>query len=148
MMEGEIKMKRSEIVAAARKWKGTPWQHQACLENVACDCIGLVRGTGKEFGLEVDSSDLDYSRVPYHKEERLYEKMKKYFDEIPTADIKPGDILLFGTANLPAYHAGILSYDDFIVHTWLDVGKVVESRLDVSWKAQLKYAFRFRGVTD
>jgi NlpC/P60 family putative phage cell wall peptidase len=32
------------ILEEARSWIGTPYQHQASLKGVGCDCIGLVRG--------------------------------------------------------------------------------------------------------
>jgi cell wall-associated NlpC family hydrolase len=34
----------SAIVAEARSWIGTPYQHQASLKGVGCDCLGLLRG--------------------------------------------------------------------------------------------------------
>ena len=39
---------RGAIVAAARAWIGTPYQHQASLIHVGCDCLGLVRGVRRE----------------------------------------------------------------------------------------------------
>lgn len=141
-------MKRSEIIDSARTWIDTKWQHQSCLKGVACDCVGLVRGVGADFNINVDISDLIYSQQPHHKEEKLYKKMQKYLNEISIAEAKPGDVLLFGWNSFPAYHVGFLSYDNFIIHTWLDVGKVVESRLDETWKANIRYAFRLPGVED
>lgn len=141
-------MKRSEIIASAREWLDTKWQHQASLKNVACDCIGLIRGVGLDFGMQVDIGDLNYSQQPHHKEEKLYQTIKKYLTEISITEAKPGDILLFGLPDWPAYHIGILSYDDFVIHTWLDVGKVVESRLDATWKTNIRYAFKYPGVDD
>jgi len=35
---------RSQIVAKTRDWIGAPYQHQASLKGVGCDCLGLVRG--------------------------------------------------------------------------------------------------------
>ena len=35
---------RTRIVAEARAWIGTPYRHQASLQGVGCDCLGLVRG--------------------------------------------------------------------------------------------------------
>jgi NlpC/P60 family putative phage cell wall peptidase len=35
---------RAQIVVATRDWIGTPYQHQASLKGVGCDCLGLVRG--------------------------------------------------------------------------------------------------------
>lgn len=142
-------MKRSEIIGEAKTWMGTKWQHQTALKGVACDCLGLVIGIARKFGQEVDAADLNYSQMPHHFEEKLYEKMKKYVIEIPVSEAKPGDILLFGfSPDWPAYHVGIVSYDGFIIHTWMDVGKVVETRLDSQWLANLRYAFRYQGVED
>lgn len=39
---------RSAIVTEARTWIGTPYQHQASLKGVGCDCLGLVRGVWRE----------------------------------------------------------------------------------------------------
>ena len=35
---------RTDIIAEARAWIGTPYRHQASLKGVGCDCLGLVRG--------------------------------------------------------------------------------------------------------
>jgi len=141
-------LKRTEIINSARGWLDTKWQHQACLKGVACDCVGLVRGVAADFGLKVDITDLNYSQRPHHTDEKLYQKVKKYMQEISIAEAKPGDILLFGWEQWPAYHCGFLSYNGFVIHTWLDVGKVVESRLDETWKENIRYAFRLPGVED
>jgi NlpC/P60 family putative phage cell wall peptidase len=139
-------MKRSEIIEEARTWIGTKWQHQAAIKKVACDCVGLIRGVGQKWGLEVESEDLRYSRRPYHDEEKLYEICKKYLTEIAIEDAQPGDVFLFGAKDLPAYHIGIKSYDNFVIHTWMDIGQVIESRMDQLWKDELRFAFSFPGV--
>ena len=141
-------MKRAEIIKEARTWIGTIWQHQQALKGVACDCVGLIRGTLNKWGLEVDADDLRYSRQPYHDEEKMYEICKKYLTEIAIEETQPGDILLFGAKNLPAYHIGIISYDSFIIHTWQDVGKVTESRMDQNWENEIRFAFKVPGVED
>ena len=35
---------RTDVVAAAREWLGTPFHHQARLRGVGVDCVGLVIG--------------------------------------------------------------------------------------------------------
>jgi cell wall-associated NlpC family hydrolase len=32
------------VVAAARRWLGTPYHDQASVIGVGCDCLGLARG--------------------------------------------------------------------------------------------------------
>lgn len=39
---------RGRLVDAARRWIGTPYQHQASLLGAGCDCLGLVRGVWRE----------------------------------------------------------------------------------------------------
>ena len=46
-------MTQHPITVLARGWLGTPYQHQASLKGVGCDCLGLVRGIWREaFGAE------------------------------------------------------------------------------------------------
>lgn len=142
-------MNRNEIITEARSWLGTKWHHQAALKGVACDCVGLIRGIYSVL-VEPITVKVNYSQEwpLFRSEEKMHQQVKKYFTEIPLSEAKPGDILLFGFGKGPAYHAGILSYDDFIIHTWRDVGKVVESRYDDQWRENTRFAFRFPGVTD
>ena len=35
---------RDRLVLEARRWIGTPYQHQASLKGAGCDCLGLIRG--------------------------------------------------------------------------------------------------------
>ena len=55
-----IEVKRQDIIIEAKEWLGTKWQHQASLKQVACDCVGLVRGVYRELtGIDVNIS-IDY----------------------------------------------------------------------------------------
>ena len=36
------------VVAAARRWLGTPYRHQASVRGEGADCLGLVRGVWRE----------------------------------------------------------------------------------------------------
>lgn len=38
----------SDAVAAARRWLGTPYRHQASVLGAGCDCLGLIRGVWRE----------------------------------------------------------------------------------------------------
>ena len=82
------------IVAEAREWIGTAWQHQASLKGVACDCVGLVRGVyTRVTGRPVDSHT-DYYRIPVPgRENRLIEELSKYVCEVPV-DVRPTVLLL------------------------------------------------------
>ena len=46
-------MRRQDIIAEAQSWLGTPYRHQASLEGVGADCLGLIRGVWRElYGAE------------------------------------------------------------------------------------------------
>ena len=36
------------VIAAARRWLGTPYHDQASLRGVGCDCLGLARGVWRD----------------------------------------------------------------------------------------------------
>ena len=48
MNRTEDAARSEEIVAAARRWIGTPYRHQASRVRVGADCLGLIRGLYKE----------------------------------------------------------------------------------------------------
>lgn len=54
---------RAQLEQAARRWVGTKYQDQASTRNVACDCVGLFVGLGRELGVEI-VSEADYPPRP------------------------------------------------------------------------------------
>ena len=52
---------RSDVVAIARAWIGTPYRHQASLKGVGCDCLGLLRGLWRERNGEEPEAAPPYS---------------------------------------------------------------------------------------
>ena len=141
-------MKRQDIIIEAKEWLGTKWQHQASLKQVACDCVGLVRGVYCELtGIDVDI-DIDYPATwhLFKKEERLYAEAKRHMVEIRKDEARPGDVLVFGFYDHPASHVGILTSPDAFIHSYQDIGQVIETRLDDAWKKRLRFAFSYPGV--
>jgi NlpC/P60 family putative phage cell wall peptidase len=143
-------MKRDAIVTEARSWIGTKWQHQASLKGVACDCVGLVRGVYTAVTGLTPDVPLNYPATwhLFKAEERLYNECTKYLEEIAPNDALPGDVLLFGFGKGPACHVGIMTGDDSVIHSWMDVGQVTETRLSGYWEEKTKFAFRYPGVDD
>src|SRR6476660_1662556 len=101
---------RSDIVAETRRWIGTPYQHQASLKGVGCDCLGLVRGVWRAVvGKEPERAP---PYAPDWEEASGYESLAdaaaRHLIAIASTDIAPGDLILFRwRANLPAKHAAI-----------------------------------------
>jgi cell wall-associated NlpC family hydrolase len=138
---------RDAIVREARSWIGTPFHHQGRVKDVGVDCAGLIIGVAHALGL----SDFDYTtygRAPTGDD--LMGSLLRAHCE-PTADAKPGDVLLM-RFDLEPQHVGFLSEGDLgagearIVHTYMQARKVVEHYIDEVWFARVLGAYRLPGV--
>jgi NlpC/P60 family putative phage cell wall peptidase len=145
-----MSLTRSQIVAEARAWIGTPYRHQASLKGVGCDCLGLVRGVWRALvGLEPQAPP-PYSRdwAEASGEEALAQAARTHLVEIDPAAFAPGDVLLFRYRdNYPAKHAAIVTAPQLMVHAH-DGASVAEVAIAPWWRRRLAYAFRFPDVTD
>jgi NlpC/P60 family putative phage cell wall peptidase len=145
-----MSLTRSQIVAEARAWIGTPYQHQASLKGAGCDCLGLVRGVWRAVvGAEPQRAPA-YSRdwAEASGEERLARAARAHLVEVGLADFRPGDVLLFRYRDrYPAKHAAIVSAAEMMVHAH-DGAAVAEVVISPWWRRRLAYAFRFPGVID
>lgn len=145
-----IALSRSDIVAEARLWLGTPYRHQASVCGVGADCLGLVRGVWRGLiGSEPQAAPAytsDWAEAL--GEETLLEAARRHLVEIAPATVQRGDVLLFRMAlGSPAKHAAIVTDKDKIVHAYW--GRAVcETRLVPWWRRRIAAAFRFPGVDD
>jgi NlpC/P60 family putative phage cell wall peptidase len=140
---------RSALLAEAREWIGTPYQHQASVKSVGCDCLGLVRGVWRAFyGVEPEPPP------PYTPdwaersgEETLLLAARRYLHEIEPGAGAPGDVLLFRMdPKAPAKHAALIDENDCIIHAYWGRA-VVRSRLAPWWRARVAAAFSFPDVS-
>lgn len=141
---------RATIVAAARRWIGTPYLHQASLPHIGCDCLGLVRGVWRDvIGAEPEIAP-PYS--PAWAEagdgERLLEALARHCRPIAPADCRPGDVLAFRFRDhLPATHLAILTTPTHMAHAHSGA-RVAEVPLGARWRKRLAAVFVFPGVVD
>lgn len=139
---------RSAILAEARDWIGTPYQHQASAKHAGCDCLGLVRGVWRAlYGAEPEEAP---AYTPDWAERRGAETLlgaaRRQLNEAPVADARPGDVLLFRMHSAaPAKHAAILDEEDHIIHAYWGRA-VVRSRFAPWWRVRAAAAFSFPGV--
>lgn len=136
---------RDALVREARAWIGTPYQHQASLMGVGCDCLGLVRGVWRAcIGPEPERAPPyapDWAEAT--RRERLAEAGLKYFTPIDIAAFAAGDVLLFRwRENLPAKHLAIATSTTTMVHAH-DGACVAEVAIAPFWRRRLAYAFAF-----
>ena len=133
---------RQDIVDAARTCLGTPFRHCGRDKVLGLDCIGLLVSVCKD--LSIPHKDvLNYSRVPDGSTLTL--NISSQLSSC--SDPSTGDVLVFWTArpSLPR-HVAIIATPTRIIHTWSDVGKVVEHELDEDWQRRICGSYRFPGI--
>lgn len=135
---------RADVVAVARRWLGTPYQHQASCEGFGADCLGLVRGIWREVcGVEpagVPAYTPDWLEPA--KDDTLLADMRQYFRAVE-GDRQLGDILIFRIrAGSVAKHLAVVSTQDKIIHAYSGRG-VVETPLSSAWERRIAGVFRF-----
>ena len=147
----ERRIKRPEIVAAARRWIGTPYRHQGSRRGVGCDCLGLVRGVWREVVGEEPEAPGPYAPdwAESGRGDRLLAAARWHCGaSVGIGGALPGDILVFRwRAGMAAKHLGIISAPDRFIHAY-EQASVVESALVLSWRRRVAGVFRFPGVYD
>ncbi|MEM9011819.1 MAG: NlpC/P60 family protein [Pseudomonadota bacterium] len=137
------------IVAAARSWIGTPYQHQASCRGAGSDCLGLIRGLWRElYGAEpeaVPAYTPDWSEAD--GVERLLAGAERHLERVPTEARRPGDLLLFRMrAGAVAKHVGIMAAGPggypTLIHAYSGHA-VCETPLGSAWIWRLAAVFRF-----
>ena len=134
------------VVAEARRWIGTPYQHQASRRGAGSDCLGLLRGVWRAvIGAEpviVPPYSEDWSEP--QGDERLWQAALAHLR--PTVQEAPGDILLFRMRDGGvAKHLGIVSdvgSHPAFIHSYTGHG-VVESPLSAPWRRRIVARFVF-----
>ena len=139
-----------DIVAEARSWIGTPWQHQQRLKGIATDCIGLIGGVALEVGIEgakewADDPDLHhYGRIP--DPHLLLAGCDRFLERVEIADVLPGDVLVMAFSRQPQHFAIVSKLDPmYLVHAYQSVGRVVENGAKIA-RARILRAYKYRGV--
>jgi cell wall-associated NlpC family hydrolase len=152
---------RADVIAEARRWLLTRWQHQARRRGLATDCGGLIGGVAVELGLlparwwadVFDPRFGGYSRQP--SRDRLRQILLLYMDRIEAADAaQPGDVALMRFGRAEPHHLGIIGDHPIagrasLIHA-LGPGspcRVTEHILAPSWRERIVDAFQYRGLS-
>ena len=136
---------RAAVLAEARRWIGTPYQHQASVCGVGTDCLGLVRGIWRAlYGAEPEAIPAytpDWAEIA--GEETLKHAALRHLVEIDHVEARPGDVLLFRPdLRGPAKHCAILSANFRIIHAYWG-RSVAETSLSPWWRRRLVAGFSF-----
>lgn len=143
---------RESIVLEARRWKDTPYHHQAALIGVGCDCVGLIRGVG--FACDVlPRRDAEwklfnaYGRRPNPR--RMLEGMRTFLVELNKGEQQLGDIAWIEWREDLPMHLAILASNprgQTLIHSYSDVGRVVEHGLSQQWLDRIVSWWRYPGA--
>lgn len=139
---------RRDIVAAARRWIGTPYRHQASCRGAGADCLGLIRGVWRDvIGAEpcsVPPYTAEWSETG--KVEALLEASQLYLRERQAGCPNPGDVILFRMkSDSVAKHlaiAGEIAPRPTFIHAYSGFG-VVENTLTQPWRKRIVATFEF-----
>lgn len=137
--------KQQNIIIEARSWIGTPFQHQAAIKNIGCDCIGLVLGVLKNIGTDfTNQCPNDYAQHPtnYNLKTKLDENLIKK----PITEIESSDIFLMSFQALPQHVGFISEYENdlYIIHSYKNIGKAVEHKLNDYWKSRIIQIYTYK----
>jgi NlpC/P60 family putative phage cell wall peptidase len=148
---------RQAVVAEARSWIGTPYQHQGEMKGVGVDCGGLIRGVSVALGLIPANykAFLPVSLMGYARRPDGYlgrDLCDLYWNRIELDALVPGDLVLFsyGNSGVP-HHIGVIG--DYpgglsVIHALgpRTTKKVVEHRFDAKWRGRAIAAYSLPGV--
>lgn len=133
------------VVAAARRWIGTPYHDQASLCGVGCDCLGLARGVWREI-----VGDEPFPIPPYSRDwgesgqrEVLAEGARLMLPEVAPVEASTGALVLFRMRpRAIAKHVGILTGPECFIHSYERLG-VIEQPFTPAWRRRVAFAFLF-----
>lgn len=151
---------RADVIAEARRWIGTRWQHQARLRGVASDCGGLIGGVPVELGLlparwwadTFDPRFGGYARQP--SGDKLRQILLLYMDPIsPPEAAAPADVALMRFGRGEPQHLGIIGDHPLegrasLIHALGPQSpcRVTEHILAPRWRERIVAAFAYRGL--
>ena len=119
---------RAAVVAEARSWLHTPWQHMAAIKGECCDCAMLLVRSFVDAGVLEPFDPRPYPRAWFlhHEEERFLGWVVDKFNavEVPVDQAQPGDVLMYKLGRCYA-HGAILVAPKLVIHAFSENRKVI-----------------------
>lgn len=144
---------RADVVAVARGFIGTPYQHRGRTPGLALDCAGVVICAARALGFVAPDFDIPpYTRSP---DGSMLAFCRAHMDEVPVRDAQPGDVAVLVLDAEPQHLAILAEYRGrglSLIHArsrrlaQREVGRVIETRLMQHACHRLVAAFSFRGI--
>ena len=141
----------AHVIAEAREWIATPFQHQTRLKGKAVDCAGLVIGVARNLGLIDPGFDIsNYARSPDGFS--LIRTADEHMIRISRDFMREGDVIVIRWAKEPQHFGIVADYlhgGMSIIHAYCTPdgkGSVIEQRLAPHLLARFVAAYRLPGV--
>lgn len=136
-------MDNIDFIEKARSYVGVPFRHQGRSRQTGVDCVGLAACAGRDVGI-IFNDFTDYGIDPQPSRMRdILENKVGVLEKVSIKDLKPGDLLYMRFTNVPQ-HIAIYTENNTIIHSYYNVGKVVEHRLDDMWRKRIVSVYRIR----
>lgn len=129
---------REAVINEARTWIGTPFHHGQIVKGVGVDCVGLIRGIGQAFGINVEGR-IAYSMRP---DGTLQGEMDQRLRRVTQAE--PADILLMSFGGAP--HHVALYTGRTIIHAHFKARRCVEQTMTDYWWSLTRGIYRYDGL--
>lgn len=133
---------RLAFIAEARSFMGAKFQHQG-RSRLGVDCAGLVACCLAAIGRPFEDRKA-YGREPFQQQLRAMVALN-FGESLPVAQARPGDVALMRFRGEPSHVAILADYvygGLSVVHSFAQVRKVVEHRLDSEWTGYITEVFR------
>lgn len=135
----------SEVHTAALSWLGVPFAHQGRSRELGVDCAGLVVCAARQLGLLTSEWDVNgYRRYPDGT-------MRRHCDAVLDAEsaLCRAHLALMRFAVDPQHLAFVVPRGGgwSLVHALERSGRVVQHRLDATWRGRIVQLYRYRGVS-
>lgn len=152
-----MKLARKLIVATARKYIGTPFQHQGRLLGKGLDCVGLPLCVGEDLhaldreGMSI-TAQMYSSYGPQPLDRFVFDTCQKHLVWKAARLRAPGDVVSLMVPDVPC-HVAILGDSPqglTLIHAYNSGNqpRVVEHLLDKKWERRIAGIFEFPGVED
>lgn len=134
----------------ADSWLGTPFRHLTSVKQRGTDCIGLVLGVYRQFGI------LKNVKLPHYPFDWwLHAESNGVFDLLKSQltleklhdNFQVGDVMVYSYGRADEAHVGLYTARNTLIHSVADIG-VIESRLDEPrYAKRLQHAYRLSEVS-
>jgi len=146
---------REDIVAEARTWVGTPFQHLTRVKGIGVDCVGLVIAIADDLGIKDNDGKPflrdDYRAYPTQPSDRfVHDECCRRLVRKSVNDLCQGDIVSLKVPRT-ACHVAIITERQgvlYMIHGYSPLRKVVEHILDNSFRRRIIGVFSYPGVTE